>query len=57
MMNGQIMEGAMGKMRLRLSDLLEQLRNKGIFDLKEVEFAVWETNGQLSVCRKSHTSP
>jgi uncharacterized membrane protein YcaP (DUF421 family) len=51
-MNGQIM-----KMRMRLTDLLEELRLKGVFDLKQVEFAVLETNGQLSVLKKSNYQP
>lgn len=52
-MNGRIMEGALKKMRYRLSDFLEELRVKGLFDLSEVEFAVLETNGQVSVLKKS----
>jgi uncharacterized membrane protein YcaP (DUF421 family) len=56
-MNGQIMETALRKMRMRLTDLLEELRLKGIFDLKQVEFAVLETNGQLSVLKKSSFQP
>lgn len=56
-MNGQIMEEAMGKMRYRMDDLLKQLRGKGIFDISQVEFAVLETSGQLSVLKKSQYQP
>lgn len=56
-MNGQIMEEALRKMKHRVSDLMEELRNKGVFDLTEVEFAVLETNGQLSVLKKSQYQP
>lgn len=56
-MNGQIMEDAMKKMRFRLSDLLEQLRGKDVFDLKEVQFAVLEKDGQLSVLKKPEYIP
>jgi uncharacterized membrane protein YcaP (DUF421 family) len=56
-MNGQIMEAALGKMRMRLTDLLEELRLKGVFDLGQVEFAVLETNGQLSVLKKTNYQP
>lgn len=52
-MNGQIMEGAMRKMRYRVSDLMEQLRGKEVFDLNEVEFALLETDGKVSVLKKS----
>lgn len=56
-MNGKIMENVMKKMRYRASDLMEQLRNKGVFDLSQVEFAILETNGQLSVQKKSQEQP
>ena len=56
-MNGQIMEKNLKKMRYTLDDLLIQLRHRGIFDLKEVEFALLETTGQLSVLKKSQYAP
>lgn len=56
-MNGQIMEETMKSMRYRLSDLLEQLRLKDVFDISQVEFAIVETNGQLSVLKKSQYQP
>lgn len=56
-MNGQIMEAAMEKMRYRASQLMQQLRSKGVFDLGEVEFAVLETDGTLSVLKKSQFQP
>ena len=56
-MNGHIMEKAMKQARFRLSDLLGELRKKNIFDLAEVEFAVLETSGQLSVLKKSQYQP
>lgn len=51
-MNGKIMEDALRKMRYRVTDILEQLREKDIFDLTEVDFAILETNGSLSVIKK-----
>lgn len=56
-MNGKIMERAMRKIRYRLSDLLMQLRSQGVFDVSEVEFAVLETDGKISVLRKSQFQP
>jgi uncharacterized membrane protein YcaP (DUF421 family) len=56
-MNGHLMEKAMEQARFRLTDLLGQLRDKGIFDLAEVEFAILETSGQLSVLKKSQFQP
>lgn len=56
-MNGQVMEGALRKMRFGVSEILELLRVKGVFDLTEVEFAVLETSGNLSVLKKSEYQP
>mgnify|MGYP006282242975 CR=1 FL=1 len=55
--NGKLLEKNMAKARYSL-DLLEmQLRDKGIFNLNEVEFAVLESHGQLSVLKKTPYSP
>ena len=56
-MNGKIMEDTMKRMRYRLSDLVEQLRDKGVFDLGEVQFAILEKNGELSVLKKLEYQP
>jgi len=56
-MNGKIMESAMRKMRYRVSNLTQQLREKGAFDIAHVEFAVLETNGKLSVLKKPEYQP
>lgn len=56
-MNGQIMEDAMRSIRYTLGDVLEQLRDKGIFDLKQVGFAIVETNGKVSVLLKPEFLP
>lgn len=34
---------------------MEQLRGKGVFNLADVEFAILETDGNLSIQRKSQT--
>lgn len=57
MINGQIMEDTMRKLRYTTSDLLEQLRDKDVFDLNRVGFAVLETNGKLSVLLKPEYQP
>jgi uncharacterized membrane protein YcaP (DUF421 family) len=56
-MNGQIMEDAMRTIRYTLADVLEQLRDKGVFDLKQVGFAVVETDGKISVLLKPEFLP
>lgn len=52
MENGFIREDELSKLRYNLGDLLEQLRDKDVFDLNQVAFAVLETNGDLSVMLK-----
>ncbi|HHY17724.1 MAG TPA: DUF421 domain-containing protein [Firmicutes bacterium] len=56
-MNGQIMETALRRTRYRVSDLLEELRLQGVFDLSKVEFAVLETKGKISVLLKAQHQP
>jgi uncharacterized membrane protein YcaP (DUF421 family) len=56
-MNGKIMENALRKMKFRVSDIMELLRNKDVFDLNEVDFAIIEPNGQLSVLKKPEHQP
>ncbi|OPJ59854.1 YetF domain-containing protein [Clostridium oryzae] len=51
-MNGKIMEDTLRKMKYRVSDIMELLRNKDVFDLVQVDFAIIEPNGQLSVLKK-----
>jgi uncharacterized membrane protein YcaP (DUF421 family) len=56
-MNGKIMEGALRKMQMRASDILTLLRVNGIFDINEVDMAIIETNGQLSVLKRAIHKP
>lgn len=55
--NGKIIEAELKKMRYNLSDLLEQLRAKDLPNVADVEFAILETNGNLSVIPKSDRRP
>ena len=50
--NGRIDQQALSSLRYSVDDLMEQLRTNGIFDIREVDFAVTETTGQLSVYKK-----
>ncbi|MGC7869949.1 DUF421 domain-containing protein [Desulfosporosinus sp. SYSU MS00001] len=54
---GKILEDELKKNRYSLTDLLEELRIKNVPNISEVEFAVLETNGQLSVFPKSQNRP
>lgn len=55
--NGKILEKSMKKFRYTIGDLLEQLRDKDVFDLEEVAYAVLEKDGQLSVLKKPEYIP
>lgn len=55
--NGKIMEEELKKLRYNLNDLLEQLRVKNFPNLADVEFAIMETSGELSVIPKSQKRP
>ncbi|WP_246001323.1 DUF421 domain-containing protein [Oceanobacillus piezotolerans] len=50
--NGKILEENMGKMRYTLDYLNQQLREKDVFNIEEVLFAILETNGTLTVLKK-----
>ncbi|ETI70223.1 hypothetical protein BAVI_04019 [Neobacillus vireti LMG 21834] len=52
MENGKILDGNMKKVRYTLDDLNQQLREQGIFDVFQVEYALLEVSGKLSVMKK-----
>lgn len=49
---GVVNEQALRDARYTLNDLMEQVRAKDVFDLANVEYAILETNGDLSVLVK-----
>lgn len=55
--NGKILEGNMALMRYSADDLMTQLREKGFFNPADVEYAILETDGELSVLAKSQNRP
>jgi len=55
--NGRLRQSELTRSRLNLNDLLEQLRSKNYANLEDVEFAILETNGDLSVIPKSQRRP
>ena len=55
--NGKILEKEMHKLRYNINDLLEQLRAKNFPNIADIEFAILETSGQLSVIPKSQKRP
>lgn len=49
---GIVQEQALKGSRYTLTDLTEQLRSKDVFTMSDVEYAILETNGDLSVLLK-----
>lgn len=55
--NGKIIKSSLKKTRFDLNDLLEVLRCKGYFDISQVEYALMEANGEVSVLPKVEYRP
>ncbi|NDI33792.1 DUF421 domain-containing protein [Chengkuizengella sediminis] len=55
--DGKILEDNMEKVKYNTDDLLSQLRKKNAFNVADVEFAVLETSGDLSVLLKNENQP
>lgn len=49
---GKIEKKLMAELRLNMDDLTMLLREKNIFSIKDVEYAILEANGKLSVLKK-----
>jgi len=54
---GEVLENAMKKNMLTIDELLMLLREQQVFKLEDVEMAVLETNGGLSIMKKSDKEP
>ncbi|OOM77423.1 hypothetical protein CLPUN_23220 [Clostridium puniceum] len=55
--NGNIVDKNMKKTKLTINELKMKLREKSAFSLADVEFAIMETDGQLSVLPKADKKP
>ena len=55
--NGKVDQKAMKSVRMTVFDLIEMLRMQGTFDLEEVDSAILEINGSLSVRPKAEYAP
>jgi uncharacterized membrane protein YcaP (DUF421 family) len=55
--DGKILEDNLKKERMTVEDLMEHLRMKNAFKVADVEFAVMETTGEVSVLLKSQHQP
>ncbi len=55
--NGKIVENGLKKAEMNINDLLEECRLKNVFDISDIEFAIMETSGKLSIQLKSSNQP
>lgn len=54
---GEVMDAELRKVRLDLDALNVMLRKKNVFSIKEVDYAIFETDGTLSVMKKEKDQP
>ena len=55
--NGKIDQALMKKLRFSIDDLMESLRSSEVFDISQVQLAVVETTGKISVYQKKEEQP
>jgi uncharacterized membrane protein YcaP (DUF421 family) len=55
--HGQVMEEELRRQRFNLDDLMEELRLSGYLNIFEIEYAILENSGRLSIIPKSARSP
>lgn len=55
--NGVIDQGALKNLRFSIDDLMESLRSQGVFDLSQIQYAIVETNGTVSILPYEKDSP
>lgn len=54
---GKILEQGLRKVKIDINDLLEQCRNKNYFDISEIDYALMEANGEISIMPKGENKP
>jgi uncharacterized membrane protein YcaP (DUF421 family) len=55
--NGKILEDTMRKLNYSFDYLVQQLRQKNVFNIANVEFAILEPSGELSIQLNSQNNP
>jgi len=53
--NGSLDQKELLRLRISVDELLSELRQKDVADIRQVQYAILEDNGKLSVIRKSET--
>lgn len=55
--NGKILEKNLKNIRIPIDEVLSELRTQGVFNISDVEFALFEPTGKMSIQKKSQKQP
>ena len=55
--NGKIIKESLKRVKFDINDLLEECRNNNVFDLNQINYALMEANGKLSILLKPEYLP
>ncbi len=55
--NGELDQQKMKDLRLTVQDLMSAARQQGVFNLEQIQYAIIETNGAVSIMQKPEFSP
>lgn len=55
--HGKIVQDSFKKVRYDINDMLEQCRINGYYDISDIEYAIVEANGELSILPSSENRP
>lgn len=45
----------MNRLRVNINDILGQMRNKGYYNIQDIDYVIMETNGDMSIIAKAET--
>lgn len=55
--DGKLLYNNLKKIKFDINDLLQECRTAGYFDIADIEYALMETNGRISILPKSENNP
>lgn len=55
--HGKLVKANLKKVKFDINDLLEECRGNGYFDISEIEYAIMEANGKLSILPNGENKP
>ncbi len=55
--NGVVDQKALKQLRYSVDDMMEGFREQGVFDIKEVQYAIVETTGRINILQKKDYQP